>query len=326
MKDSLITRGYFAAKLPPMLAPNKCLGIDIPLEDIEWPKLLSTKFNGVRGTTTAGDWHSRAGKPLRMAERVREMFAPIIEHSIVNRVVLDGEFNSNSHNTVGQTMSIMAGTIPMPEDFKFKCFYELPCEVWNTKIRLPMRDCVPMCDPGIPRLLMVKQKMIHSMGEFDQMLTVHKHLGIEGFMLLDPRAYYKHNRTTVTEEILLKFKYYSDPEDGKVIGLVPRNERRAGVAMKIGAFGKAEQVHTKDSFQETDIAGCMIVQLEDNTIIHAPFPLDYSLERRQQIHAHFGTGLAHDIRDQWISFRRLSCENRGKPIAIKQVEFRDSKD
>jgi hypothetical protein len=326
MKDSLITRGYFASKLPPMLAPNKCLGMDIPLESIQWPKMLSTKFNGIRGTTTAAEWRSRTGKPIRMSKQVRDAFAPILEHSVVNRVVLDGEFNSNSHNTVGETMSILAGTKPMPEDFKFKCFYEIPCAVWNTVVQLPMRDLIPMYDPKVPRLLMVKQKMIHSMGEFDQMLTIHKNLGIEGFMLLDPLAYYKHNRTTIKEEILLKFKYYSDPEDGKVIGLVPRMERREGVPMKIGAFGKAEQVHTKDSFRETDIAGCMIVQLEDDSIIHAPFPLDYSIERRQQVHAHFGTGLAHDIRDQWISFRRLSCENRDKPIAIKQVEFRDAKD
>jgi hypothetical protein len=326
MSDKLITRGYFAANLPPMLAPNKCLGIDIPFEDIKFPMLLSTKFNGIRGTTSGGAWHSRTGKEIRMSPEVRQRFASIIEHTITNRVVMDGEFNSNSHNTVGQTLSILAGTIPMPDDFRFKCFYEMPCEVWNTKIRRPMEECLPQYDPHIPRLEIVRHKGVGSLGEFMNLIEAHKQINIEGFMLLDGGAYYKHNRCTVKEATLLKYKYYSDPEDGKVIGLIPRKERKAGVQRKYGAHGKAEQVHTKDSFQETDIAGCMIVQLEDGSIIHSPFPLDYTTERKQMLHDSFGTGMGHDIKGHWICFRRLACENRDKPIAIKQVQFRDSKD
>ena len=327
MNDSHMTAGYFSANLPPMLAPNKCLGIDIDMEQIEFPMLLSIKFNGMRGTTAGGEWHSRTGKIVRMAPHIREMFEPIIEHSVAHKLVLDGEFNSSKCNTVGQTMSILAGKLAMPDDFKFKCFYELPCDVWNTKVKAPMAECLPTVDVHIPHLHMVKHTMIENLGAFLSMIEAYKNRGIEGFMLLDPRAFYKHHsRCTVKEAILLKYKYYSDKEDGKVIGLVPRKERKAGVEKKVGVHGYAEQVHTQDSFQETDIAGCMIVELEGGEIIHSPFPLDYSLERRQQIHNAFGTGYAHDIKGSWVCFRRLACENRDKPIAIKQVEFRDAKD
>jgi hypothetical protein len=327
MSDKNITAGYFAANLAPMLAPNKCLGIDIPLNTILWPMLLSTKFNGIRGTTAGGQWRSRTGKPVRMAEHIATMLQPILDYSVENRVVLDGEFNSNSHNTVGQTMSILAGTVPCPPDFQFKCFYEMPCDIWNTKVKAPMSDVIPMADPGIPRLYMVPQLMIHSTGEFENYVDKYKTRGIEGFMLLAPGAYYKHHsRTTIREQILLKYKYYSDKEDGKVIGLVPRMERRADAEQRQGRNGYSEQYKTKDSHVPTDIAGCMIVKLENGETIHSPFPLDYPLTKRQQIHAHFGTGFAHDIQGAWISFRRLACEDRGKPVAIKGVEFRDSKD
>lgn len=223
-------------------------------------------------------------------------------------------------------MSILAGTKAMPNDFRFKCFYELPCDVWNTKTPAPIGDCLPTQDLHVPHLYMVKHTLIHNLGEFLSMIEAYKNRGIEGFMLVEPRAFYKHSpRCTVKEQILLKYKYYSDKEDGKVIGLVPRQERKAGIEKQVGVHGYAEQVHTKDSFQETDIAGCMIVELEDGAVIHSPFPLDYSLERRQQIFQAFGTGYTHDIKGHWICFRRLACENRDKPIAIKQVEFRDSK-
>lgn len=320
---------YFAANLPPMLAPNKCIGMDkeLPFGDITWPKLCSIKYNGVRGTTCSAGWHSRTGKPLRMAEHIRKMFQPILDYSIEHRVVLDGEFNSTSHNTVGETVSILAGTKLMPDDFKFKCFYELPQDVWNTKVQAPMKELLPSYDVRIPRLEMVEHVLLHSQGEFENRIHEYKNRGLEGWMLLEPMALYKHtSRTTVKEQILIKYKYYSDPEDGKVIGLVPRRERKANVEGRVGVHGKAEQVHTKDSFYETDIAGCMIVELEDGEIIHSPFPLKTSIERREQIHAHFGTGMTHDIKGEWVQFRRLSCENRDKPIAIKGVEFRDSKD
>lgn len=322
---------YFAGNLAPMLAPNKVLGIDIPFKEIKWPKLVSTKYNGIRGINPGGrdkpDWKSRTGKDQLMAPHVREIFRPLLEYSYDNRVVLDGEFHSNSHNTVGQTKSILAGTLPMPADFMFKCFYEVPQDIWNTRVKAPMRECIPTYDPGLPRLKMVSHQVMNSLGEFQNHIEQHKSMNLEGFMLLDPNAMYKHSaRCTVREQILLKYKYYSDPEDGKVIGLVPRQERVDGVEGRTNAFGYAEQVYTKESFQDTDIAGCMIVQLESGEIIHAPFPIGYTLERRQMIHLHFGKGLSHDIKNTWISFRRLSCENRDKPIAIKGVEFRDSKD
>jgi hypothetical protein len=327
MSDKNITAGYFAANLAPMLAPNKCLGIDIPLSTILWPKMLSIKFNGTRGTTAGARWRSRSGKDVRMAKHIEEMFQPILDYSVANKVVLDGEFNSSSHNTVGQTLSIMAGTIPCPPDFKFKCFYELPCDIWNTKVKAEMQDVIPMSDPSIPRLYMVGQTFIGSTGEFENYVEKYRTRGIEGFMLLDPGASYKHNpRCTVKEQILLKYKYYSDKEDGKVVGLIPRMERRADAEQRLGRNGYAEQYKTKDSHIATDIAGCMIVELENGERIHSPFPLDYPLSKRQQIHAHFGTGFAHDIKGEWISFRRLACEDRGKPVAIKGVEFRDSKD
>lgn len=328
MQDYSINTAETAANLPPMLAPNKCLAIDIPLEEIRWPKLCSTKYNGIRATTAGNQWTSRSGKEIRMADHVKAIFKPILDDCAKHFIVRDGEFNSNSHNTVGQTMSILAGTIPMPDDFHFKCFYELPCPVWNCIKSVPMGKLIPAPTSTITnRLEIVRQRTITSLGEFENLIEACKTQGLEGFMLLDPCAIYKHNpRCTVNEQILLKYKYYSDPEDGKVIGLVPRQERRDGVVSKTNVFNKAEPVHTKDSFVDTDIAGCMIVKLEDDSIIHAPFPIGYDLQLRQQIHNHYGTGLAHDIEGMWISFRRLACENRDKPIAIKQVEFRDSKD
>ena len=330
----------FVATLAPMLAPNKIVGMDIPFEDIHYPKLCSTKYNGIRGIILGGRIVSRTGKSFietkQMNPYVARLFDEIVDYAKEHRIVLDGEFHSNSHNTVGQTRSILAGTIPMPDDFMFKCFYSIPYPIWNTAQVGTMKQnlSIPL---NLPRYHRVSQKTIDSDSEFQHLIETFKGMNIEGFMLLDPDARYKHNpRCTITEQILLKYKYYADEEDAKVIGLTSRRERRAGVPKKVGTFGKAEQVYTKASFEDTEIAGCIMAEIEvypddgvpipETQVIYTPFPVGWTHAMREQAYLHYGTGSAYDIKGTWITFRRLYCEDRDKPIAIKNVQFRDSKD
>jgi hypothetical protein len=312
--------------------------MDIPFEDIVFPKLCSIKYNGIRGLIIGGNIVSRTGKSFietkQMNPYIMHYFLPIVEYAQQHRVVMDGEFHSNTHNTVGQTRSILAGTIPMPDDFHFKCFYSIPYPVWNTAQHGTMEQnlALPL---DLPRYTQVKQSVVSNEEELQAMIQSYKTRNIEGFMLLDPNAKYKHNRCTIAEQILLKYKYYGDTEDAKIIGLTARKERRAGVKKKIGSFGKAEQVYTQDSFEDTEVAGCMMAEMlnysdiidEPNTkIVYVPFPVGWTLAMREQAYLHYGTGSAYDIKGQWITFRRLYCEDRDKPIAIKDVQFRDRKD
>lgn len=320
----------FVATLAPLLAPNKILGMDIPFSQVKYPKLCSIKYNGIRCMMLGGRMISRSGKSFIETKQinpfVHNYFEPILEWAHKHKVVLDGEFHSNTHNTVGQTRSILAGTLPLPDDFTFKCFYEIPYPVWNTTEKISMSNLIAT-SLDLPRYMPVKQTMLLDDNALQELIFDYKNRNIEGFMLLDPHAYYKHSaKCTIGEQILLKFKYYSDEEDAKVVGLTARRERRADVAMKIGTYGKAEQVYTKDSFQDTNIAGCIVAELENGEIVNTPFPVGWTLEDRQKAFEHFGTGLVHDIKGEWICFRRLNCEDRDKPISIKGVQFRDRKD
>ena len=312
--------------LPPMLAPNKVLQLDIPLSTVVWPKSVSIKYNGRRGLAMNNMWVSRSGKYIHMCAEVKERFAPILEDSDNNGIVRDGEFNSTTHNTVGETGSILAGTIPMPDDFKFKCFYEIPYKFWNGPVGVKLENCIPY-PSNLPRYEAVKQTTLHSLEEFERLIEESKRLNLEGFMLIDLNSFYAHRRCDrVGEQVIQKFKYYSDPEDAKVVGVTPRQERANPGIVKRDSFGYSEQPYTQDSFVDTDVAGCIKAELETGEVIHAPFPVGWTIEMRQQAYRHFGTGSPHDIEGEWICFRRLNCENRGKPISIKGVEFRDSKD
>jgi hypothetical protein len=319
-----MTDAYFAANLQPMLAPNKILILDEPLSRVQWPVLCSIKYNGVRATTAEGNWTSRSGKIVRMSEEVKKAFAPILEDSISRGVVRDGEFNSTSHNTVGQTLSILAGTIPMPDDFRFKCFYVMPCGVWNTRDILSINNCIPLETYGLRRYMAVKQNPLTCEGEFETLVRDTANLGREGYILINPRAKYTHGRIGIAAGVMFKYKFYAEPEEGVIVDLTLRQARAEGVEKKLDTFGYSAQVHTQDSFVDTGIAGSLVVKLNDKSIVKLPFPLGFDLQQRRRAVEQFNTELPHDLKGTYVQFRRLACEDKDKPIAVKKVEFRDT--
>ena len=318
----------------PFLAPNKILGIDteLPLSILEYPQFLSDKLNGHRGLTLNGEFMSRAMKSTRMCDTVRDEFQEIAIWAHSQRVVLDGEFHSYSYNSVGETTSILAGTIPLPPDFFFKCFYCIPYDQWNgfTKDSAMLWSFHEknMIEVKFPRLQLVKQKVVKSLDEVLAAMDKLEFTNKEGLMFLDPYSYYKKDRATISEATLLKWKRYSDPIDAKIYAVTMRRERKDDVETKYNAgTRKAEQVHTQDSFIETEVAGTMICRIEDNKdeVVSIGFPVGTSFDQRELYYREFGKGGAFDLKGKWLSFRKLSCEDRGKPMSVKDVQFRDDK-
>lgn len=311
----------------PMTAPNKLLVIDIPLDKVKLPMLSSIKYNGIRALVINKVFYSRAGNGIALPVGMREKLMPLLEWADKNMLVLDGELNSNSYNTVGETMSIIAGTIPLPEDFRFKVFYIIPERIWRNEYLATMDSLVSHNNfmPVTPRSEAVRQVPISTKEEFLSLIESGQFSGIEGHMLLNPKGHYKHGRVTEREATLLKYKYYGDDEDAQIIDITYRKEKRDDVPVKRSVFDKAKTVHTQDSFELTDIGGCLVCKMENGETIKTPFPMDYPLSMRQRAASLFGTGQPGDLKGTWISFRRLACENRGKPISIKKVEFRDAK-
>ena len=331
----------------PFLAPNKVLGLDIelPYNRIMYPCFCSTKYNGIRAICIKGVWYSRAMKEMEwISPVVKQLFQNIQDKAAEMGVVLDGEFHAYSHNTVGQTKSILSGTIPTPDDFYFKVFYCLPYNAWNGAVELTAEQysfCPGnMLDIWDTRIQYITQTVLKNEQEFHAAVDSIRYSNKEGLMILNPCAHYKHGRATIpsdkahangTQGLLYKFKFYSDPIDAKITNLTMRQERNADAVGRYNEnLGKADTLHTQDDFHDTEVAGVMVCQLDGTTGIkgkvNVPFPVNTGYEEREEYFKAFGTGGVKDLKGQWLSFRRLACEDRDKPISIKDVQFRDSKD
>ena len=308
-------------KTSPLLCPNKIVGMDIPLDNLKFPYLVSTKYNGVRGIFFNGNILSRTMRHLQMASPVRNLFGGLLEYAKESKLILDGEFHSNTHNTVGETRSILMGTLPIPTDFMFKIFYAIPYKSWTGWEAKPFSVLTDFHITA-PYVECVKQELC-SIEQFKQKIEIGKRLNIEGYILLNPNAYYKHGRATLRENIIYKYKYYSDGIDAFIYDILPRKVRIPGTQSETLPTGYAKQVYKQELFVESDIAGTLCVRDRDGKEYKIPFPVGTDFELRAKYLKHFGTGSSYDLKGEWVTFKALACENRDKPMQVKQVEFRD---
>lgn len=314
----------------PLLAPSDLLDMEFTLPSEAFPRFASEKYNGVRGL--AGNWNLKGGspfwlsrrqEPLAMADHIKSMFKPLLDWAVQNELVLDGEFYARSLNKVGLTMSVLQGTRPVPEDFMFCCFYHVPLSVWNFQSSPPMHELIAEKIPGVQYYKAVEQLPIDSWNEFLTLVEGTKNRDMEGYMLLDPKASYKHGKSTLGQGILLKYKYYSDPIDAQIYGIEPMNTLNTDLPRERNAIGRLKKIHSQDAYTSTNIGGTIWAKLKNGNVVKLPFPKGSSHQDRARYYREFGKGGMFDLKDKWVQFRRLSCENGKGAIAVKGVEFRD---
>lgn len=319
------------ASYSPLKAPSKILGMDITPSREVFPAYMSIKHNGMLGCAMvdeAGEqvWRSYNQEPIRMAEHIRSMFASILEASQEDEVVRVGEFNSSSYNRAGQTLSILAGSIPCPEDFTFKCFYEVPYSVWNGVLQMQMGDMIARPRSDLDNYLAVEQIPVNNYDQFLEVTERTKNSNLEGYMLLNPRAYWRKGRATVNDRILYKFKYYSDPIDAIILDIEPMARLKQGLSSRRNPAGYAKRLHGQDNYESSNIGGKLVVKMETGEIVSTPFPLNTSHEMRALYYKNKGTGNEYDLLGRWISFSKLAVEDGPGAVAVKGVEFRDGKE
>lgn len=316
----------------PLKAPSALLGMDITEPPVNlFPAYMSIKHNGMLGCAMVDEqgekeWRSFSQEPIRMSPAIRDMFRDILDFAQEKEVVMVGEFNSSSYNRAGQTMSILAGSIPCPDDFMFKCFYEVPYSVWNGALDMQMGDLIAAPRHYLQNFYAVPQKPVESWESFMRVTEQSKDSNLEGYMVLNPNAHWRKGRATVSDNILYKFKYYSDPIDAKILDIMPRKQKKAGLSHRRNPAGYAKKLNGGENYEETEIGGTLVCRMEDGEIVVTPFPLNTPLDLRALYYKNRHTGNEYDILGKWISFSKLAVEDGPGAVSIKGVEFRDSKE
>jgi DNA ligase-1 len=217
----------------PMLAgkfdPNTCT----------WPKIASSKLDGIRMIVEGGVGMSRSLKviPNTFVQDWVWKYHQSIEG-------LDGELivgPPNAPDVYRRTNSGVMSKDGQP-DFAFYVFDDQSHPKTTYRMRRPEK----MPSIEIPRLVIHQHTLCRSLEELDILEAAYLEQGYEGVMLRDPMGLYKEGRSTTREGWLIKVKRFEDGE-AKIIGF--EEEMANNNVLQLNELGRAK----RSSHQENKV-------------------------------------------------------------------------
>lgn len=216
------------------------------VEDVVFPCYVSPKIDGIRAYWKDGVFYSRNNKLIRNLEA--QKYAQSMPAMYTGRI-LDGELtvgSLNAPNVFARTQAIM-GDQPLNNELTYWVFDEVGTQkVFTARYEgLTHR----LTHGFITDLRALRRELESFLAE-----------GYEGIMVRSPDAVYKHGRSTVKEQALLKIKPTEDHE-AVVVGFDPiDSEVKTGLGMlhvknEFGEFsiGSGFTQKQRDEFWELDV-------------------------------------------------------------------------
>ena len=228
----------------PLLSPADC-----PLKNpnffkgLQFPYLVSPKFDGIRGITQSGMALSRTMKMLP-SYQIQDEFTGIMG--------LDGEFiegNERDFEVYNRTQSHVMSE-DKPGDIRYFVFDTILPEHINRPFyeRLEVAHrLVRNKDGYVP----VEHDEVNNLEELLEVEDKNLKLGFEGVMLRNPLGRYKQNRATYNDNIIYKLKRFQDTE-ALIIGLEER-------MTNTNALEKDERGYAKRSSAKAGLVGAQTV-------------------------------------------------------------------
>lgn len=227
------------------------LAVKAELDLVEFPVMVSAKYDGFRCLMTYAGAQTRSMKPIQN-HYVRGKL-----EEIQNMTCLDGEIltftngKMDDFNTVQSKLTTRSG---MP-DFTFYVFDDFT----NPRDQFSHRD--KRAEDRVANIDNIKvrkvvQYLVHSIEQLMEYERQFVNEGYEGLMIRDPGGVYKFGRSTLNEAILLKVKRFEDDE-GTIVDYYERlkNENEATV----NALGYTERSsHQANMVPAGDLGGLTV--------------------------------------------------------------------
>jgi len=234
----------------PTLFPNE----KPDLNKIKFPLLASTKLDGIRCIFKDGQMLSRSLKEIPN-KQLQDKFKNLKEYSLKYNMILDGEIYGERMTFQQITHYVMTDDLEseiLPENLKFYCFDAL--SNMNTEIDFTHRiKSIPLFE----NLVSVKQVIVNSKVDVDNMFDDVIASGFEGIILKNPFSKYKFGRFTLKSGDGFKVKPY-ETFDAEVIGIEERFENLN--ESMTNELGHSFKRNTIDAKKGTGLAATFIVK------------------------------------------------------------------
>lgn len=175
---------------------------------LKFPKLASPKIDGIRATMHDGILRSRSLKDIPNIH-IQKKFKGLAD-GLDGEMIVGDPWDADVYDKTRRVV-MESGKKTNADDVRWYVFDRQEHDVYETRY-----DLLPFAVKNATDVIVVPHVMIHSLAELEVYEKAMLDKGFEGVMLNDPRAHYKHGRSSEKEGILVKVKRYTDDE-AKVI-------------------------------------------------------------------------------------------------------------
>lgn len=295
----------------PMLYPNTV----VAPEDMTYPLIVSTKFDGVRVCIKEGQVFSRALKPVPN-KYFRYYFREVIQHTKVHpNIVIDAEFY-HDNKTHGEIVSAFrTEDYPDLEGFRLILFdivdldnleeiYSVrQLELMRIAYKYPHCELIPSYRANFP-------------GDVELLYNKAIEEGYEGLVLNKPSAYYKFGRITAKSGDGYKMKPL-ETYDSKIIGIEQATIVDPKALKKTNELGMSETSKKKGDRVPIPMARSFIVEWEGKELL---VPIAESDEQKEYIWNH-----QDEYIGRWVEWAGMPYGMKDSPRFPRTVRMREDK-
>jgi DNA ligase-1 len=233
------------------------LSCEVPLDKVQFPIYVSTKFDGIRALVIDGVVYSRSLKPIRN-KHVQKLFGKPEYNGFDGELVVGDIYAKDVFQKTTSGVMSEDGT---PE-VRFYVFdlWNMPDEDYESRQRV-LQDLL-LQDSTMSCVVYTTIHKCQTVEDLEFFLNHEKNVGGEGLIGRKPDGAYKYGRSTPREQLSIKFKFFQQ-EDFEVVGF---NERMHNTnEQKRDELGYAERSSARDGLVPTNTLGSLVLKYNDTT-------------------------------------------------------------
>lgn len=292
-----------------MLKVKPLLSCEVPLDKINFPVYVSTKFDGIRALVIDSVVYSRSLKPIRN-KHVQKLFGKPEYEGLDGELVVGDIY---AKDVFQKTTSGVMSEDGEP-DVIFHVFDLFTNNTATYKERLYDLNEKFVLEQ-YPNIVATGQKYIHTKEDLLELLEQERIKGGEGLICRSPSGIYKYGRSTPKEQLSVKLKFFEQNEF-EVVGFEERmhNTNEA----KTNELGYTERSSCKDNLIPMSMLGSLVLKYGDTVF---KCGTGFNDEQRKEIWLNKDKYLG-----KLASIRYMSVGSKDLPRCPSFVWFRDKDD